>query len=70
MKKNVGKIDTWVRILIALAVLLLYYFDVISGTLAIILLIVGIVLLLTSLLGFCPLYSILKINTCKKEEKQ
>jgi hypothetical protein len=69
MKKNVGKIDTWIRILIALAVLLLYYFDVISGTLAIILLVAGIVLLLTSLFGFCPLYSILKINTCKKEKE-
>ena len=69
MKKNVGKIDTWIRILIALLILVLYYFDIISGTVAIVLLVAGIVLLLTSLLGFCPLYSILKINTCKKELK-
>lgn len=69
MKKNVGKIDTWIRILVALLILVLYYFDIISGTLAIVLLIAGIVLLLTSLLGFCPLYTIFKINTCKKEEK-
>jgi hypothetical protein len=69
MKKNVGKIDTWIRILVALLILVLYYFDIISGTLAIVLLVAGIVLLLTSLLGFCPLYTIFKINTCKKEEK-
>ncbi len=68
MKKNVGKIDTWIRILIALAVLLLYYFKVISGTVAIVLLVVGIVLLLTSLFGYCPLYSIFKIDTCKKNQ--
>ncbi|MBK7095452.1 MAG: DUF2892 domain-containing protein [Saprospiraceae bacterium] len=69
MKKNVGKIDTWIRILIALVILVLYYFDIISGTVAIVLLVAGIVLLLTSLLGFCPLYTIFKINTCKKAEK-
>jgi len=70
MKKNVGKIDTWIRILIALGILVLYWFDKIpSTTLQIILLCLGIVLLLTSLFGFCPLYSILKINTCKKEKE-
>jgi hypothetical protein len=69
MKKNVGKIDTWIRILVALVILVLYYKDIISGTVAIVLLVLGIVLLLTSLLGFCPLYTIFKINTGKREVK-
>lgn len=67
MKKNLGQIDTWIRILIAVAILVLYYYNYISGTLAIILLVAGIVLLLTSLFRFCPMYYMLKINTCKKE---
>lgn len=68
MKKNLGQIDTWIRILIAVAILVLYYYNYISGTMAIILLVAGIVLLLTSLFRFCPMYYLLKINTSKKEE--
>ena len=67
MKKNVGKIDKWVRILVAIVIMALYFFDVISGTTAMVFLIVGVVLLLTSLLNSCPLYSIFGINTCKKK---
>lgn len=69
MKKNLGQIDTWIRILIAVAILVLYYYNIISGTLAIILLVAGIVLLLTSLFKFCPLYFLLRINTCGKEKE-
>lgn len=70
MKKNVGKIDTWIRILVALLILVLYLLKIIpQGTLAIVLLSFGIILLLTSLFSFCPLYTIFKINTCKKEQK-
>ena len=67
MKKNVGTIDKAVRILIALAVVVLYFTNVISGTLAIILLIFAAVFILTSISGFCPLYLPLKMNTNKKD---
>ena len=65
MKKNVSNIDKSVRIIIAFAVALLYYFDSIEGTLAYILMGVAIILLVTSLINFCPLYRILGISTCK-----
>ncbi|GGK58850.1 MULTISPECIES: YgaP family membrane protein [Flavobacteriaceae] len=65
MKKNVGNADKLVRILIALAIVVLYYTNIITGMLAIVLMAVGIVLLLTVLFNFCPLYSILGIKTCK-----
>lgn len=65
MKKNMGALDKGIRIVIAIAIALLYYFNVISGTLAYILMAVAIVFLLTSLINFCPLYTILGINTCK-----
>ncbi|OFY44302.1 MAG: hypothetical protein A2X18_01460 [Bacteroidetes bacterium GWF2_40_14] len=66
MKKNIGTIDKWVRILAAVAVLVLYYTSVITGTLAIVLLIFAGIFLLTSLFSFCPLYVPFGINTCKK----
>ena len=67
MKANVGTIDTVVRILIALIVIGLYFMNVITGTPAIVLLVVAGVFLITGLLKFCPLYMILGINTSKKK---
>jgi hypothetical protein len=67
MKKNMGLIDKVIRILIAVIVIALYFTNVISGTLAIILLIVAGIFILTSLLGFCPLYLPIGLNTGKKE---
>jgi hypothetical protein len=67
MKKNMGVIDRVIRILIAVVVVVLYFMHVISGTLAIILLILAGVFVLTSILGFCPLYLPLGLNTGKKE---
>ncbi len=67
MKKNMGTLDKTVRILIAAIVVLLYFTHVISGTLAIVLLAVSAIFVLTSLLGFCPLYLPMGISTKKKE---
>ena len=67
MKKNMGTIDKTVRILIAAIVVLLYFTHVISGTLAIVLLALSAVFVITSLLGFCPLYLPLGLSTKKKE---
>lgn len=69
MRKNVSNIDKSIRVFIALAVALLYYFDSIEGTLAFILMGVAIILLVTSLINFCPLYRILGFSTCKKKLK-
>jgi len=67
MKKNMGSIDIAVRLLIAALVIILYFTNVISGTLAIILLIVAGIFILTGLLGFCPLYVPFGISSRKKE---
>jgi uncharacterized membrane protein len=67
MKKNMGTIDKIVRILIAAIVVLLYFTHVISGTLAIVLLALSAVFVITSLLGFCPLYLPFGLSTKKKE---
>jgi len=65
MKKNMGLTDRIVRILLAIAVLVLYLLDKISGVAAIILGILAIVFVLTSLVGFCPLYVPLRLSTLK-----
>jgi len=70
MKKNMGTVDKVIRILIAIIVAILYFTNVITGTLGIVLLILAGVFVLTSLISFCPLYTIFGCSTCpvKKEE--
>jgi len=67
MKKNMGGADRIIRIIIAIVVGVLYYTGTISGTLGMVLLVLGIVFLLTSFINFCPLYTVLGINTGKKD---
>lgn len=69
MKKNIGTIDKTIRILLAVVVIALYFTHVISGVLAIVLLIISGILILTSLISFCPLYFPFGINTTKKKDK-
>ncbi len=60
-----GGTDRIVRFVIALIVLALYYFEVIGGTLAYVLLALSVIFVLTSFVSFCPLYSIFGLSTCK-----
>jgi Na+(H+)/acetate symporter ActP len=66
MKKNMGIIDRIIRILLAIVVVILYITGSISGAAAIILGIMALVFIVTSLIGFCPLYVPLKISTIGK----
>lgn len=71
MKKNMGTTDKIIRIVLAIIFAILYFTGIVSGTLAIILLVLGIIFVLTSLISFCPLYAIFGIRTCptSKDEK-
>jgi len=66
MKRNMGAIDRVIRILLAIVIIVLYSNGSITGVAAIILGILALVFILTSLIGFCPLYVPLKISTIKK----
>lgn len=66
MKKNMGSTDKIIRILIAIAIGVLYFTKQITGTTAIVLGILAIVFLLTSFVGVCPLYKPFGISTNKK----
>lgn len=68
MKKNMGNADRIIRVLIAIAILVLYFTKVITGTLGIILLIVAGIFLVTSLIKFCPLYLPFGLKTFKTEK--
>ncbi len=69
MKANMGTIDRIARVLVAVIIGILYFTGVISGTLAIVLLVLAGIFLLTSVVSFCPLYLPFDLST-KKENKQ
>ena len=66
MKVNMGSIDRVVRIIAALIIAALYFTHIISGTVAIILLVIATIFILTSFISFCPLYLPFGISTKKK----
>jgi hypothetical protein len=66
MKKNMGTVDKVIRILVAVVVAVLFATKVITGTLGIVLLVFAAVFVLTSLIGFCPLYLPFGLSTRKK----
>jgi len=69
MKKNMGNADRIIRILIAAVIAILFAANIITGTLGIVLLVVAGVFLLTSFLGFCPLYLPFGISSCSRKEE-
>lgn len=68
MKRNIGLLDKAIRILIAALAAILFFTNTITGTLGIIVLGVGAVMLTTALVNFCGLYTLLGINTCKRKK--
>jgi hypothetical protein len=68
MKKNMGAVDKAIRVVIAAVIAGLYYTGTISGTLGIVLLVFAGVFVLTSLVSFCPLYTLFGISTCPNKQ--
>jgi len=66
MTQNMGTTDKIVRIGLAALIAILYFTDKISGTTAIILGVLAIVFVLTSFIGFCPLYAPFGFSTKKR----
>lgn len=65
MKKNLGQIDKIIRFLLGITGGLLVYFKVFDEVASWVILTLAAILLLTSLVSFCPLYGILGINSCR-----
>lgn len=69
MKKNMGTGDRVLRVIVAAIIAALYFAGIISGTLAIVLLVLAGIFILTSFVSFCPLYLPFGISTRKKNEQ-
>lgn len=67
MIKNMGSKDRIVRLLVAAVLLVLFFTDVISGTLGIIGLVVAGIFVATSFIRFCPIYWPFGISTNKNK---
>lgn len=62
-----GSADRVIRVMLAALVAVLYFTNVISGTTAIILVVLAIVFVATSLTSFCPLYLPFGLSTLRKK---
>jgi len=69
MKKNMGSVDRVLRLAAAVAIVVLIVLKVFAGTLMIVLGILAAMFLLTSAIGFCPLYVPLRISTILKKKE-
>lgn len=69
MKKNMGNTDRIIRLVIAGVLALLWFQNIITGTLGIVALVVAGVFVLTSLVSFCPLYTLFGMNSCGTKAK-
>ena len=67
MKHNMGTEDRIIRLAAAVVIAILYFTGLISGTLALILAILAVVFVVTSFLGFCPLYLPFGLSTLRKK---
>jgi len=65
MKTNESGLDRIIRVIAGIVLLALYFLGTVTGVLGIVFIVVGAILLLTGLVGFCPLYALLKFRTNK-----
>ena len=70
MKKNMGKADKIIRLIAALVIAGLYFGSIISGGFGIVLIVVAVIFVTTSFINFCPLYTILGLNTCPIDQQK
>lgn len=67
MKVNMGSWDRILRLIVTLVVVLLLVTGILKGVLAVILGIIAIIFLVTSVVGFCPLYVVFGVSTKRKK---
>ena len=65
MKRNMSNVDRIIRVILAALFAYLYFGEIVTGTLGIILVVLGAVFLVTAILAFCPLYAPFKFSTYK-----
>ena len=67
MKANMGSADKIIRIVLAVVMATLYFMNIVTGTLGIVLVVAAVIFALTSMISFCPLYAPFGLSTKKKD---
>lgn len=66
-EKNVGMIDRVIRILLGIVLLYIFVVNMITAPWSYLVALIGLILLVTGIVGTCPLYSLLGMNTLGKK---
>jgi hypothetical protein len=69
MKKNVGMTDKIIRGTVAAIIALLYLANIITGTTALILGSIALILFITSVISFCPMYALFGHSSSRDKQK-
>jgi hypothetical protein len=69
MKRNMGAADRIIRLMVAAIIAVLYFTNTITGTLAVVLLVLAGIFILTSFVSFCPLYLPFGLSTSGNKNK-
>ena len=67
MKNNMGTADRVIRVLLSLTIGVMLFQGAVSGLPSILLGIVAVILLVTGLVSFCPLYALIGLSTGTKQ---
>ena len=65
MKKNMGSPDRILRLIVVAALVLLNVTGTITGLWATVAIVAAVIFTLTSITGFCPIYALIGVKTCK-----
>ncbi len=68
MEKNAGTVDRIVRVVIGIILLYAVATGMVHGIVIYVAGLLGIMMLVTAALAYCPLYPAMKINTASKEK--
>jgi hypothetical protein len=69
MKKNVGMTDKIIRGTVAAIIALLYLANIITGTTALVLGSIALILFITSVISFCPMYALFGHSSSRDKQK-
>lgn len=68
MKKNMGNADRVIRLILAAVLGYLFFSGTVVGALGYVLVALGAIFVLTSIVSFCPIYSLVGLSTCPVKE--
>jgi hypothetical protein len=65
MKPNLSNLDRTIRVVVAALFVYLYFAGIVTGAFGILLAVLGVMFVLTAIIGYCPLYTLFKFRTLR-----